>query len=260
MRKARGKLSRGGEAELALLLEAERREAERVPFVDAWEFLSKAVWTRDEASGEVRRFGTDNTGYGEGRFEYLRYLTGERGKHRIRAYEKSRRMLITWWLLALYVYDVMTERNHLDAVASDKLEKSAYLLGGDRMKFIYEMIPPVSEGQLNILRSLGIDLGPFRELVWPKKPVVRFEQKHGDGWRLVSCEETASKIMAVASGETQMQQYTFSKILMDEFSRWQWGRESWRNAQPTTQGGGEIDVVATAELGSFCYDLLFDRM
>lgn len=177
---------------------------------------------------------------GEPRFEYLRYLTEERPKHRIRLYEKSRRMMITWWMLALYLYDIMTRENHANAIASDKLEKSAYLLGGDRMEFIYNHIPAE---------------------VWPDKPVVEFNSKAGTmGWKAAICKSTDSYNMAVASGESQMQQYTFSNVLMDEFPRWQWQEESWRNIQPTTQGGGCVDIICTAELGSFAYDLLYDRI
>ena len=224
------------------------------PFSSPWNFLSRACWTKDEASNSIRQFPSDE------RFAYLEYLTAERTKHRIRAYEKSRRMLITWWMLALYLYDLMTKQNDMSAVASDKLEKSAYLLGSDRMQHIYDLIPPVNAITENKLRSLGMDLAPFKADVWPDKPTVVFESKAGMGWKVARCEATNSSIMAVASGESQMQQYTFSKVLMDEFPRWQWQEESWRNIQPTTQGGGCVDIICTAELGSFAYDLLYDQV
>lgn len=221
------------------------------PFSSSWEFLTTACWTRDEASGQIRQFP---------RWDYLRHLSDSRGRHRIRAYEKSRRMMITWWLVAEYLYDLMTQANHTNAVASDKLEKSAYLLGPDRMQWVYDLIPPVSDGTANMLQARGMDVGPFRERVWPNKPEVLFTGKQGRGWRQAACERTGSVIMAVASGESQMQQYTFSNILMDEFPRWQWQEESWRNIQPTTLGGGCVDIVCTAELGSFAYDLLYDEV
>jgi hypothetical protein len=169
-------------------------------------------------------------------------------------------MLITWWLIALYLHDLMTVNNDTSAIASDKLAKSAYLLGIDRMQHIYDLIPPVSTATENKLRSLSIDIEPFKQDVWPNKPPVIFEGKEGLGWKYAKCEATNSAIMAMACGETQMQQYTFSKVLMDEFPRWKWQAESWRNIQPTTQGGGCVDIVCTPELGSFAYDLLFDAM
>lgn len=230
------------------------------PFSDDWDFLSRAVWTQDEAARQIRQFPAALMHDGEPQFDYLRYLTGERRKYRVRAYEKSRRMLITWWLLALYLRDLMTEKQSLAAVASDKLQKSAYLLGPSRMQLIYDLIPPVTAPVEERLRALGYEIEPFKADIWPGKPRVTFEQKEGEGWRLAKCEATGSTIMAVASGETQMQQYTFSRILMDEFSRWRQARDSWRNAQPTTQGGGEVDIVCTAELGSFAYDLLYDKV
>ena len=227
-------------------------------FSNAWDFLATAVWTRDEASGKIRKFPADLTHNGEPRFGYLKYLTEERPKHKVCAYEKSRRMLVTWWMLALYLHDIMTQNIHLNAVASDKLEKSAYLLGPERMQFIYDCIPPVNARMENVLRMQGLDIEPFKADIWPNKPVVIFEGKQGKGWTTARCDETGSSCMAVASGESQMQQYTFSNVLMDEFPRWKWQEESWRNIQPTTQGGGHVDIICTAELGAFAYTLLYD--
>lgn len=237
----------------ALFTELERRGlgvAPRCPFASPWEYLQACVWTRDEASGQIRKFPS---------WDYLRYCSEVRGQHRVLAWEKSRRMMVTWWLVAEYLFDVMTQPTHTDAVASDKLEKSAYLLGPDRMQCIYDLIPPVSEAQLRMLASRRVDVGPFREQVWPDKPVVEFGHKQDRGWRMASCAATGSVIMAVASGESQMQQYTYSNILMDEFPRWERQEESWRNIQPTTQGGGHVDIVCTAELGAFAHDLLYDE-
>jgi hypothetical protein len=244
------------------LEEMEALAAEQVgttsPFVDSWGFLKHAVWTRDEASRRIRPFA-DNDDWPDERFEYLRYLHEERQHHRVRAYEKSRRMLITWWLIAEYLYDLMTVPHDLSAVASDKLEKSAYLLGPERMQFIYDHIPPVRDNTLLTLKAQHIDVGPFLEQIWPNRPVVNFTGKRGaKGWESAHCVATDSRCMAVAAGASQMQQYTFSKVLLDEFPRWQWQEDCWRNIQPTLQGGGEADIVCTAELGSFAYDLLYD--
>jgi hypothetical protein len=227
------------------------------PFTDAWEFMTQAVYTRDEASKRIRKFA-DNDGWPVERFDYLKYLTYERGKHRVNAYEKSRRMLITWWLVAFNLFEIMTEVNRLNAVASDKLLKSAYLLGPERMAYIYDHIPPVAPHIAEALRLQRLDPGPFLENVWPNKPEVKFTGKQEIGWTSAQCVSTQSRCMAVASGESQMQQYTFSSVLMDEFPRWMWQAESWRNIQPTIQGGGVVDIVCTAELGSFAYDLLYD--
>lgn len=219
--------------QVQLLRLTELKYAAASPFESQWDFLARAVFTRDEASGQVRQFPSDDN------FAYLKYLTEQRPLHRVRAYEKSRRMMITWWLVALYLYELMTQHTEMSAVASDKLGKSAYLLGQDRMQFIYNHIP--------------VD-------VWPSKPEVLFEGKEGLGWKIARCPSTDSAIMAMASGASQMQQYTFSRVLMDEFPRWENQQECWRNIQPTTQGGGCVDIVCTAELGVFAYDLLYDEV
>lgn len=227
------------------------------PFSSPWAFLARAVWTKDEASGQIRQFPAEIPHEGT-RFEYLHHLTTTRTQHTVLAVEKSRRMMVTWWALALYLHDIMYHKNHLNAIASDKLEKSAYLLGGDRMELIYRLMPPIDLATENWLRTLGVPLEPFKEVEWTQKPPVIFESKQGMGWKLARCESTASSCMAVASGESQMQQYTFSNVLMDEYPRWKWQEESWRNIQPTIQGGGHVDIICTAELGSYAYDLLYD--
>lgn len=251
-------LSSDEQVELIKLLELDARAKARSPFVDTWDFLARAVWTKDEATGTIRQFPAALTHNGDLRFEYLHYLTNERVKHKIAAYDKSRRMMITWWLVAVYLYDIMSEFNHLNAIASDKLEKSCYLLGDDRMKFIYDHIPPCSSEVINAAKAQRMDVGPLLEQVWPDKPIVNFEQKQGMGWTVAHCRQTASSCMAVASGTSQMQQYTFTNVLMDEFPRWQWQQESWRNALPTTQGGGHVDMVCTPEPYTFADELLFD--
>lgn len=231
------------------------------PFTCAWDFLTRCVWTIDEASQRIRKFPDLSVVWdGEPRFLYLKYLTERRPLYRMRLYEKSRRMMITWWLVALYLYEIMTVPNTLNAVASDKLSKSAYLLGPDRMQFIYDHIPPVRDDVAQRLVARGVELGPFLEPVWPDRPVVEFRGKIGAGWEIAECRQLGSRCMAMASGAAQMQQYTFSNVLMDEFPRWQWQEESWRNIQPTTQGGGGVDIVCTAELGTFAYDLAYDRV
>ena len=235
----------------------------RNPFATTWDFLSRAVWTRDEASGRIRKFpGLDVRHNGQPRFAYLKYLTDHRLDYTVAFYEKSRRMMMTWLLIGIYLDDIMRNSTHTNAIASDKLEKSAYLLGGDRMQFVYEHIPPVSDQRYNILRHQIDDkatLERFKEDLWPDKPPVIFEGKQGQGWKTARCEETSSMHMAMACGESQMQQYTFTNVLMDEFPRWKWQEESWRNIQPTIQGGGHVDGICTAELGSYAYDLLYDR-
>ncbi len=144
-------------------------------------------------------------------------------------------MLMTWWLLGLYLYDVLTQKNHANFVGSRKLEASAYLLGPERMYGMWERIPVA---------------------LWPEKPELICEQKQGMGFALLRCPATGSYIQAIASGADQLRQYTASNILLDEFAFFERAAETWGAVLPTIQGGGHVDVVSTANLGSYMYDLL----
>ena len=185
------------------------------------------MWTKDEARGEIRQFPD---------YEYLKYLTYERPKYRIFAVEKSRRMLVTWWMLSLYLYDTLTQANHANFVGSRKLESSAYLLGEERLLGLYERIPTE---------------------VWPDKPGLEATGKHGHGYTLLKCQATGSYLQAIASGADQLRQYTATNVLCDEFAFWERAEESWTAMRPTIEGGGHIDIVSTPELGAFMYDMLY---
>lgn len=211
---------------------------ERVPFSSEWDFLRRACITKDEASGQLRPFPADLEHDGERRFAYLEYLTETRKQHPIFAVEKSRRMMITWWLLCLYLYDTLTQRNHANYVGSRKMESSAYLLGEERILGVYKRIP--------------------RD-VWPDKPELIPSGKLGMGYSTLSCPATGSYIQAIASGADQLRQYTASNVLMDEFAFWERARESWTSIKPTIDGGGHVDMVSTPELGAYMYDLLYDE-
>lgn len=203
---------------------------------DPWSFLANAVWTKDEASGQVRQFPAAIEYDGELRFAYLRYLTEQRLKHQIFSIEKPRRMMITWWMLCLYLYEMMTMPNIAAAIVSKKEQDSAYLCGPNRMQFVYEHI--------------SAD-------IWPNKPVVKYSSKNSDGWTLVECPQTGSSIRAVASGPDQLRQFTFTRILLDEFAFHDRAREEWTACKPCIEGGGHIDMVSTPELGAYMYDLLY---
>lgn len=221
------------ERELALLLDREKALAFGHSFIDEWDFLCRGVWTVDEATGKVRKF--------PGHLEYLREIVSLRreciDKRTPLIVEKSRRMFVTWLFLSLYLFDTLTEKNHANFVGSRKLETSAYLLGPYRMWGIYDRIP---------------------EKVWPHKPKLVQGPRFEGGYRRLICPDTGSFVEAIASGSDQLRQYTASNVLYDEFAFWDKARESWEATVPVVQGGGHIDVLSTAELGSYMYDLIYD--
>ncbi len=194
------------------------------PFCDEWDWLCRGVITLDEAAGTVREFP---------QWPYLRHLTERRRalyhNPSVHAYEKSRRMLVTWWMLSLYLYDTLTQWNHANFVGSRKLEASAYLLGPQRMLGIWERIPAS---------------------VWPHKPQLVPETKNGLGFERLLCPETGSYVQAIASGADQLRQYTASNVFCDEIAFWERWSDSWSAIRPTIEGGGHVDLVTTANLGA----------
>jgi hypothetical protein len=194
------------------------------PFANEWDFLTRAVWTKDEASGEIRQFPA---------WEYLKYLTERRREAyldpAVHAYEKSRRMMVTWWLSALYLYDTLTQANHANFIGTRKLETSAYILGDHRILGLYERIP---------------------DAVWPNKPTLDPQNKYDLGFEYLHCPQTGSYIQAIASGADQLRQYTASNVFCDEIAFWQWWDRSWSAMRQTIEGGGHIDLVTTPDLGA----------
>lgn len=212
-------------------IDAELLELLQQP-VDDWQFLSTCVWTKDEASGSIRQFPAADPN-----FEYLQYLTGVRRQHNFFAIEKSRRMMVSWWLTSIYLFDTLTQPNHANFIVAKKLEDSAYWLGEERILGVYRRIP----GE-----------------VWQSKPELQETGKQGKGYTLLSCSATGSYLQAVASGADQLRQYTASNVLFDEFAFQERQEEAWAAARPTVEGGGHIDVVSTPELGAYMYDLIHD--
>lgn len=198
--------------------------------------MSRAVWTKDEATGSIRKFPADEEYNGEHRFAYIEYLSSIRLLHRIFAVDKCRRMFVSWWLCCEYLYDTLTQQNHANFWVSKKLEDAAYVLGEERILGVYNRIPAE---------------------VWPGKPDLLRTGKRGKGYELLTCPQTGSYIQAVPEGADQLRQYTASNVMFDEFAFQSRQREAWTAAKPTIDGGGHIDVVSTPELGAYMYDLLY---
>lgn len=208
------------------------------PFQGEIDFLKRGVWTKDEATGQVLQFPT---GTNLERFAYLEEIVKQRQDaakmgEMIFIVEKSRRMMMTWLFLALYLYDTLARKNHANFVGSRKMETSAFLLGDERMMFIYKQIPPT---------------------LWKDKPELVARGKFGGGYTRLECPQTGSYLQAIASGADQLRQYTASNVFVDEFAYWDKARESMASMLPTIEGGGRIDVLSTPRLGSYMFDMIY---
>jgi len=190
---------------------------------DPWAFVRDCVWTRDEATGMVRRY----PGH-----EYAELLVRRWQSVPILVVAKSRRMVITWLMVAVNVWLAMFSPLSKVAFMARKLgrtetEGSCELVR--RARFIMQHLP-ASLPAVNVEYQVGL---------------LRF----GNG----------SEIVALGEGEEQARQHTFTSVLADEVSFWEHAYETWVALRPTIEGGGRITAVSSAGPGFFrdlCHDQL----
>jgi len=204
------------ERKLKLLREKQRRENWKLWSINPWAFILACCWTIDEAdSGTVKRFPDK---------EYLKHVCEVWMRENLLAIPKSRRMMLTWVMLALHLWAALFRPRSAIFVQSKKEGDSAYLIGPERLLFMYRHLPPVYK--------------------WPKivsvkgaPPMIRFSN--------------GSQIFGIGQGPDQLRQYTASFVMLDEVGFWEWGRQTWGALKPTQQGGGKIVAISSANAGFF---------
>lgn len=202
-------------AELAVL-EAFRQFRE-----EPWFFVRDCCWTKDEADGgRVKRMPDK---------EYLRYVARVWRDERLLAVPKSRRMLMTWLFLCLHLWAALFRPNGAVFIQSKKQEDSEFLLGEDRLLFVYRRLPT--------------------EFPWPGL-VKAMAGRSGKGYSYVRFDN-GSFIAAVGQGPDQLRQYTASHVYLTELAFWEWAEETFASLLPTIQGGGKVTIDSSAGPGFF---------
>jgi len=190
---------------------------------DPWAFIRDCVWTRDEATGMVRRYPNQ---------EYAELLVRRWQSAPIVVVAKSRRMVITWLFVAVNYWLARFTPLTKVAFMARKLgrtetEGSCELVR--RAHFIHRHVPAPLE-PVEVEYSIGL---------------IRFPN--------------GSEIVALGEGEEQARQHTFTSVLADEVSFWEHAYETWVALRPTIEGGGRITAVSSAGPGFFrdlCHDQL----
>jgi hypothetical protein len=190
---------------------------------DPWAFVRDCVWTRDEATGMVRRYPPH---------EYAELLVRRWQNTPILVIAKSRRMVVTWLFVAVNYWLARFTPLTKIAFMARKLgrtetEGSAELVR--RAHFIHRHTP-ASLPAVECEYSIGL---------------LRFPN--------------GSEIVALGEGEEQARQHTFTSVLADEVSFWDHAFETWVALRPTIEGGGRITAVSSAGPGFFrdlCHDQL----
>jgi hypothetical protein len=206
-----------------LVLEQRRALAAYGAQGDPWAFVRDCVFTRDEATGMVRRY-PDRA--------YAELLVRRWQEHPLLAVPKSRRMVCTWLFVALNYWLARFSPLAKIAFMARKLGKtetegSAELVR--RARFIHEHLPPTLP-PCEVEYNIGF---------------LRFPN--------------GSEIVALGEGEEQARQHTFTSVLADEVAFWDHPFETWVALRPTIEGGGRITAVSSAAPGFF-KDLVHDQL
>lgn len=203
------------ELELARLLQWERWMNSNT------EFIEDCCWTRDEADrGLVKKFPPK---------PYLRYVDEVWMRESLLVIPKSRRMMMTWRLLANHLWAAMFQKNRSIFIQSKKAEDSDYLVGVERFLFMYSHLPA--------------------GYPWPR-PIKTIAGKSGQGTSYLSFSNGTS-VKAIAEGPDQLRQYTASYVYITEMAFFTWAEQTWGSLKPTIDGGGRITVDSSANPGFF---------
>lgn len=180
---------------------------------DPWRWMQDCAWTQDEADGgRIKRFPKK---------PYLEHVVRVWQREKLLAIPKSRRMMLTWIMLACHLWKALFFPRSAIFVQSKKEDDSDFLLGPKRMGFIYRHLP--------------------RHVPWPKM-VTKFCSVDFDN---------GSYVRGIAQGPDQLRQYTASAILCDEMAFWDKAEATWAALKPTIQGGGSVTMVSSAGPGFF---------
>jgi hypothetical protein len=168
--------------------------------------------------------------------EYLHIMVRFWLEHRMNLYEKSRQMMATWTLCALYTHDAQFHMNRLHFVQSKKEEDSDRLI--QRCFTVWENQPA------------------FIKRAHPAEYAYCHLRFHRPG---ESGGLPQSEIWGIPQGGDVIRQHTGSGLFIDEAAFQADLEAALGAAQPMLKGGGRLDIVSSAEPGYF-EELVEDRV
>lgn len=188
-------------------------------------FIERCVKTRDQADklNPVKRFPLQSGGGPDIDKDYLRYVMPQIVNEPLLAIVKHRRMILTWAMCAIWVWDALFHEGRFLGLVSKKEEDSDELV--QRCYFIWENI---DEGDLGF-----------------KKPSAIYR------YTSLKFPESDSEIKGFASGADQLRQRGCSRVGCDEIAFWQQARATFVALKPTIQGGGSVLLLSTRFPGFF---------
>lgn len=204
---------------------AKHQRQTRIYKAHPWPFVIEQVLTEDphDKSGLIKPFPA---------IPYLERLTNLWLLEKKLLVPKSRRMLVSWLFITLYVWLLLFhEHEHIYFAARKE--------GRDE-----------SQGSLELVKRAKFVINNLRDYTPPKT-----EQKRGR----IFCPSTKSEITAVAEGKDQLRQLTATAIFADELAFWEKAQETYGAAKPTIEASGRFTGVSSAHPGFF-ERMVFDKL
>lgn len=179
---------------------------------DPWHWLTNWVWTLDthDKVQPVKRFPDS---------EYLKFTTEIWLRETLLLIPKSRQMMLTWLIVALYLWDAQFHLGRYIFFQSKKEKDADDILS--RAKFMFNNQP---------------------YFLKPKN-----EQKYCQ----MSFPSTNSLIRAIPQGGDQIRMHTASGLFIDEAAFQHQAEEAFTAAKPSIDGGGKVTMVSSANPGFF---------
>lgn len=193
---------------------------------DPWEFLSTCVYTIDQVDqlNPIKKFPSFHN--------YLYVYTRLWERYPKIAVPKSRRMIMSWTNIALYLHDTLFRVGRYNGFVSRKEDAADELV--KRAEFIYDHIP---------------------ESVIPKDLLPRKKSR----FCVLEYPDINSKIEGFPQGADQLRQFTFSGLFFDEMAFMEDAQAAYSASLPTLEGGGRFTGVSSPAPGFF-KALVFDQL
>ena len=171
---------------------------------------------------------------------YLFFVVQVLMKYKKVALPKSRRMTVSWTIIAFALWDVIFHKGKFWAFTSKKEEDAKELVS--RAEFIFKNIPKdmISPELLPKLKNDRMQTSP---------PVLDFE-------------EIYSKIQGFPQGGNQLRQRGCSGIFEDECAFQEESEDTYVAAEPTIKGGGRMIKVSSRAIEDkgFFKRIVFDQL
>jgi hypothetical protein len=176
--------------------------------------------------------------------EYLKVLTQIWLENKLLLLPKSRQMMISWILCALYLWDTQFFPAKLTFFQSKREEDADDLV--KRAKFIYDHEPDFLKRYHDGTKWIPVKANP-----------------HVPEGRHLTCRLSFpaiySEIRGIPQGGDIIRMQTCSGIFADEMGFQPEAEAAYTAAKPTISAKGRFTGVSTAEDNSFFEDLVFDR-